>query len=147
MRNGHTLTLEAARRLKKLLDDDRFAPPRRKQNTRPFDALGSGGIISYVIASVTTATTGPYTGLKIATVNIKVAPLPSLIGEDVEVVDHDGCYFDIAEDLAGYSGQASEGYAWSLDAEADCETVTPKHWFATNICCGPNTGLYADPCA
>ena len=109
---------------------------------------GGGGTIEYTITSLSTATSGPYDGLVIASVVIKGAPCSrsSLIGTTVNVVDHSGCIFD-EESMSGYTGWAAEMVFWSLDAEADCETVTPCHWAATDRCCAPNSGTYADECA
>jgi len=109
---------------------------------------GGGATIEYTISSLATASSGPYTGLKVATVVIRGAPCSrsSLIGTTASVVDHSGCIFDI-EDMAGYTGWAAEMVFWSLDAEAACETATPCHWAAINRCCAPNSGDYAEECA
>lgn len=108
---------------------------------------GGGGVIEYTITSLSTATSGPYDGLVIAAVVVKGAPCnrSSLIGTTVNVVDHSGCIFDEAS-MAGYTGWAAEMVFWSLDAEADCETLTPCHWAAINRCCGSGSGTYADEC-
>lgn len=112
----------------------------------PNDGAG-GGVIEYTITSLSTAASGPYTGLIIAAVVVKGAPCnrSSLIGTTVNVVDHSGCIFDEAS-MAGYTGWGAEMVFWSLDAEADCETLTPCHWAAINRCCGSGSGTYADEC-
>lgn len=106
---------------------------------------GGGTLIEYTIASKTTATSGPYTGLEIATVNVKGAGCnePSLICTSIEVVDHSGCIFD-ETDMAGYTGWAARGVFHSLDVTDDPGTPTPCHWFAINRCCEPSSGLYRD---
>lgn len=115
---------------------------------RPHKRGGGGGAFEYTIISTSTALTGPYTGLVVASVTMHGAPCDraSVIGTIVDVVDHSGCIFD-EEDMAGYTGWAAEMIYWSLDAEADCETLTPCHFAAINRCCGPDSGTYADPCA
>jgi hypothetical protein len=110
----------------------------------------SKGTPEYVITSLSTAVSGPYTGLVIASVVIKLAEDTALIGTTVDVVDHSGCIFD-EESMAGWTGWCAWGAAWSLDPtldpEQECETLTPKHWYAINRCCAANSGTYADPCA
>lgn len=109
---------------------------------------GGGATIEYTISSVATASSGPYTGLKVATVVIRGAPCSrsNLIGTTASVVDHSGCIFDI-EDMAGYTGWAAEMVFWSLDSAAECETVTPCHWAAINRCCAAGSGTYDGACA
>ena len=111
------------------------------------DSSGGSGttVIEYTITSLTTAVSGPYTGLKIATVNVKGSGCnePSLICTSVEVVDHSGCIFD-EETMAGYTGWASRGVFHSLDTGDDAGTATPCHWFAINRCCEPDSGTYRD---
>lgn len=106
-----------------------------------------GGTIEYTITSLTTASSGPYNGLKVATVVVRGAPCgrSSLIGTSVEVVDHSGCIFDV-DPMVGYTGWASEMVFWSLAAGADCETLTPCHWGAINRCCAANSGTYDAAC-
>jgi hypothetical protein len=144
---GHTVTEEGLRKLKGLINKDKYQPPRRYHNTRPTDNGGGGATIEYVIDSLETKTEGPYTGLIVATVIVKGAPgdREDLIETEVEVVDHSGCIFD-EEDMTGYTGWASEMVYLSLDATEDCDTKTPLHWAAINRCCGPDSGNYADPC-
>ena len=103
---------------------------------------GGGGTIEYTIDSVRVATSGgadaPYTGLNIATVTVVAAPcnLSSLIGTQVDVVDHSQCIFDLdPEDLENVHGWASEKIALSLDPEAEEGELTPCHWSADNRCC------------
>ncbi len=112
-----------------------------------WEAAPGSGTIEFVIDSLTTAASGPYTGLKVATVTIKFPPCnePDLVETTAEVVDHSGCIFD-EEDMTGYTGWASRVVGLSLDAEADCDTLTPCHWGALNRCCGPDSGNYAAPC-
>jgi hypothetical protein len=104
-----------------------------------------GGNIEYTIDTLRTETTGPYTGLIIAEVVVKVADDTSLIGTTLDVVDHSGCIFD-EDPMTGYTGWAAWGAAWSLDVDDECETLTPKHWYAINRCCSANSGTYAEPC-
>jgi hypothetical protein len=112
---------------------------------------GGGGTFEYVIKTMVTASEGPYTGLRVATVDIMGVPCgrEALLYTEAEVVDHAGCYFDFP-DIAyveGYTGQAAEGRFYSLDPLKEaCDELTPCHLFATNICCEPNTGVYAPPC-
>ena len=109
---------------------------------------GSGGVVEYEITgSATTATTGPYTGLKVAEVMIHGAPCDrmELIGTTVDVVDHSDELFD-EDSMIGYTGWATEMVFLSLDAEAECDTLSPCHWAAINRVCNPNTGIYAEPC-
>ncbi len=119
---------------------------RRYEYVEPEGGGGKG--IEYVIQSIVIATGGPYTGLKVATVVVKGASDGALIETTVEVVDHTGCYFDdeTDEDMVGYTGQAQWGVFLSLEPEVECDTLTPFHWYATNRCCAPNTGIYANPC-
>lgn len=103
--------------------------------------------IQYEIDSLSTPSSGPYTGLKVATVTI-VGTSPGaerLIGDVVDVVDHSGCIFDESV-MTGFTGWANEGVFLSLDSGADCDTMSPVHWVAFNRCCGPDTGNYATPC-
>ena len=82
--------------------------------------------------------TGPYTGKKVATITVKVAPCANgdLLETDVEVVDWSGCIFDLDfEDLEGIWVWASEGVALSLDSEAEEGELTPCHWTAEDRCC------------
>lgn len=112
---------------------------------RAFAGLGSngGGRIQYEILSLGSGT-GAYDGLISATVTVRCGPA-GLIGQSVTVIDHSGCIFD-EDAMAGYTGWAFWGRAWSLDPVADCETLTPAHWIADNRCCAPDTGTYADGC-
>lgn len=111
-------------------------------------SAGDGGVIEYKItSSTTTKASGPYTGLKAVDAIVHGAPCSraSLIGTTVEVIDHSNELFDEAS-MIGYTGWASEMVFWSLDAGADCETLTPCHWAAINRVCSPDTGIYAAPC-
>jgi hypothetical protein len=84
------------------------------------------------------AGTGQYTGKDIATIEVEVTScgLASLIGEEIEVVDHSGCVFDhTEEELMGVWVWASEGVALSTDAEADPGDLTDCHWVADDRCC------------
>ena len=114
---------------------------------RPWSAGGGGATIEYTISSLETKTTGPYTGLVVATVTVRGTPCErsDIIGTVVEVVDHSGCIFDV-ESMAGYTGWASEMIYWSLDPEVECEVLTPCHWAAINRCCAAGSGLYSEPC-
>jgi len=103
-----------------------------------YEAQAGGSSIQYTIVSLTTATGGPYTGLKVATVTILTAPCgrSDLIGDSVEVVDHLGCVFDLVEaSLIGVKGLADEQVAASLEAGAAPGTMSPCHWAATDRCC------------
>jgi hypothetical protein len=102
------------------------------------DGASGGASIEYEIGSVSTASSGPYTGLKVASVTVMGAPCSrsSLIGTTVDVVDHSGCIFDLpSEDLAGAWGWASERVFESLASGADPGELTPCHWSADNRCC------------
>jgi len=102
------------------------------------DGAGGGASIEYEIGSVSTASSGPYTGLKVASVTVMGAPCSrsSLIGQTVDVVDHSGCIFDLpSEDLSGAWGWASERVFESLASGADPGELTPCHWSADNRCC------------
>ena len=102
------------------------------------DGAGGGASIEYEIDSVSTASSGPYTGLKVASVTVKGAPCSrsSLIGTSVDVVDHSGCIFDLTSgELAGVWGWASERVFPSLASGAPAGTLTPCHWSADNRCC------------
>lgn len=64
MRFGHTITRESAEKLKQLLDQQRYQPPKRYINTRPFGGTGGGDALLAVtpeagIAAMTT-TEAPY---------------------------------------------------------------------------------------
>ena len=102
------------------------------------DGAGGGASIEYEIISTSTASNGPYTGLKIASVTIKGAPCnrASLIGTTVDVVDHSECIFDLTSgQLAGVWGWASERVFESLQSGVPAGTLTPCHWSADNRCC------------
>jgi hypothetical protein len=104
---------------------------------------GGGAVIEYSITSISTAASGDYTGLVIASVEVIGAPCDrsALIGTTLDVVDHSGCIFDLASDsLAGVIGWAFEGIYESLDAEADPGTLSPCHWAALNRCCADGEG-------
>lgn len=111
---------------------------------RPMGGGDGNGIIEYVIQSLTTESSGPYTGLKKATVVIKCGK-GVLIGDTVFVYDHSNDLFTETS-MTGYTGWAFWGQAWSLSAGAPCETLTPYHWIACNRVCSPNTGIYAEEC-
>jgi hypothetical protein len=97
--------------------------------------------IRYVINSVTLASGGPFTGLKVATVTIeRVSPcsLACLLGTSAQVVDDSECIFDLDNDeLVGYRGWATEGIILSREDGAPVGTLSPCTWFADNRCCGP----------
>jgi hypothetical protein len=104
---------------------------------------GGGAKIEFEIISITTATSGDYYGLKVATVEIRGAPCDrtALIGTEVEVVDHAECIFDLPSvDLVGVRGWAFEGVYLSLDPEAEEGELTPCHWAALNRCCADGEG-------
>lgn len=87
--------------------------------------------------------TGPYTGKKVGTVLIVVAPCDDgdLIGTEVDVVDWSGCVFDLTfEELDGVWVWASEGVAQSLEEGADPGDLTPCHWVADDRCCVGSEG-------
>ena len=107
---------------------------------RVFIGNGSSGgaSIEYEIISTSTPSSGPYTGLKVASVTVMGAPCSrsSLIGTTVDVVDHSGCIFDLtSEELAGAWGWASERVFESLASGASPGELTPCHWSADNRCC------------
>ena len=108
---------------------------------------GGGGTIEYKIESTTTPTSGPYTGLKVASAVVHGVPCgrESLLNTTVEVVDHSNELFDETS-MVGYTGWASEMVFLSLDATVDCGTMSPCHWAAINRVCSPDTGTYAEPC-
>lgn len=106
----------------------------------------SSGWIEYVIVSITDATGGHYTGLRVATVTVKGSDNGSLIDTEVEVVDHSGGLFDEPGNMTGYTGWAMWGVYKSLQPSIECDTLTPYHWAAINRVCEPNTGVYATPC-
>lgn len=102
-------------------------------------AGGGGGtkLIQGILVALEDGT-GPYTGKKVATVVIKVAPCDedTLLDQDVEVVDWSGCVFDLTfEELDGVWVFASEGIALSQDPEAAEGDLTPCHWVANDRCC------------
>ena len=115
-----------------------LAPPSATEITLlPVLWAATGGgtdSIQGTLTSLTTATTGPYTGLKIAEITVEVAPCArDIIGDTVEVVDHSGCILDQSEaDLMGIWIWAEEGIA--ID-QTDPDTRTPCHWTAANRCC------------
>lgn len=119
-----------------------LAPPSASAQTL-VPVLWTGGSqakrgINFIIDSVTTATTGHYTGLKVATVTIETAEDAALIGEVTEVVDHLKCLFDEANAaLVDRRGTAIEEYAISLDAGLPPGTITPLHFSAKGLCCPP----------
>lgn len=93
--------------------------------------------ITYTIDSIAVASSGPYTGLTIATVTIQgtTPSIPELIGTSQEVVDHSGCVFDIAEaDLVDVFGWATERVYKSLEA-GHTDELTDPHWDADDRCC------------
>lgn len=105
--------------------------------------IGGGESIEYTINSLRTASAGipseaPYTGLIIATVTITGHSVEdsTIIGDEVDVVDHSGCVFDLPEaDLVGVWGWASERVFDSLDPGAYPGELTPLHWSADDRCC------------
>lgn len=103
----------------------------------------AGKSIEYTIISLADATDADFTGLKVATVKVRVGPT-ELVDQEVEVYDHSGCIFDEV-DMAGYTGWAIWGRSISLDTGKSCTPtppLTPWHWSASNRCCEPNTGTY-----
>jgi len=142
-----TLTEEAARKLKRLINQDKYQPPRRYHNTRPFEGGGAGSLLECKVVSIAEAVSGPYTGLVVATVTVKGSPpgQDDLVSTELEVVDHSGCILDLPV-MTGYTVWAAEMVFLSLDATAACDEKTPIHWAAVNRCCSANSGLYADPC-
>jgi len=104
------------------------------------DSKGTGGgtkLIQGILIALEDGT-GPYTGKKVATVTIKVAPCDedTLLDTDVDVVDWSGCVFDLTfEELDGVWVFASEGIALSQDPEAAEGDLTPCHWVANDRCC------------
>lgn len=141
MRRGHTLT----RRSGDILADDlrtrRFAYERKRAGRRSV-ADDGGGQIQYTIDSLRVAAAGgadaDYTGLTIATVTVKIASpgFTHLLGEQVDVVDHSGCVFELTEaDLSGAWGWAVWGAAVSLDEDDPAGTVTAFHWCTDDRCC------------
>lgn len=101
---------------------------------------GGGDSIQGIITSVRNATSGDedYTGLKIATMNVVVAPCgrTELVGTAVEVIDHSLQILDLSNAaLVGFYLWASEGVALSRDPEADNCQLTPCHWAAVNRSC------------
>lgn len=95
--------------------------------------------ITYTIDSLDTPSTGPFTGLNVATVTIKgTSPsIPELIGTSAEVVDHAGCLFDETEEaLIDRFGWAVEMVYLSLEAGHTTELTDP-HWDASGLCCPP----------
>ena len=105
---------------------------------------GGSSWIEFVVVSQATATTGPYTGLVIASVTIKGGDNSGILDTTVSVVDHSGCIFD--QDVTGFTGWAQWGVYKSLDIDAVCNTLTPYHYAAINRCCAAGSGLYDDPC-
>jgi len=82
--------------------------------------------------------TGPYTGKKVGTVLIVVAPCENseLIGTEVDVVDWSDCIFDLEfSELEDVWVWASEGIALSLAPGAAEGELTPCHWTADDRCC------------
>jgi hypothetical protein len=108
---------------------------------------GGAGVIEYKIVSTSTKSSGPYFGLKAASAIVHGAPCDrsELIGTTVEVIDHSNDLFDETS-MVGYTGWAAEMVFLSLDAEAECDTMSPCHWAAINRVCAANTGTYAEPC-
>lgn len=82
--------------------------------------------------------TGDYTGKKVGTVTVVVAPCGSgnLIGDSVSVVDWSGCVFDLPiGDLNGVWVWFGKGVAESLAPEATEGQLTPCHYVAHDRCC------------
>lgn len=104
----------------------------------PSGSRGGVRAIQGTLTALTTATTGYYTGKKVGTITVVVAPCSDsdLIGDSVSVVDWSGCVFDRDfADLEDVWVWASEGIAASLDEEADTGDLTPCHWTANDRCC------------
>lgn len=103
------------------------------------DSSGDGSAsIQYQIISTSTASSGQYTGKKIASVTIRGAPCnrSNLIGTVADVVDWSGCIFDLTSaQLSNVWGWASERVFLSLAAGAPAGTLTDCHWAADNRCC------------
>ncbi len=137
MTRGYKITRESGEIIAADLRKRRFAyTPKRAHHNRVPDGGMAG--IEFTIDSVTTASTGPYTGLKVATVTVEGASsgLSDLIGDQVEVVDHSGCVFDLAEaDLVDVYGWATEKIFKSLAEDAGPNDLTPLHWCAQDRCC------------
>ena len=99
---------------------------------------GAGKHIQGTVTAISVDVSGPYTGKKVASVTVEVAPCdePSLLGATVSVVDWSGCIFDheTMEDLIGFWIFASKGCAASLESGAEPGTLTPCHWVATARC-------------
>ena len=102
--------------------------------------------IEYVITSMDTKVTGPYTGLNVATVIVKGGS--EIAGTGLDVVDHSGGLFDVPGEMAGYTGWAMPSSQYlSLEAGVECDTKSPRHWAAINRVCAADTGIYATECA
>lgn len=102
-------------------------------------------IVEYVIDSLSTKGSGPYTGLIAASATVKGVLCglgATLIEESIEVIDHSGCIFDEAT-MDGYTGWAVSNMEYlSLDAGAANGEMTPCHYAAFNRCCAPDSGTY-----
>lgn len=105
---------------------------------------GDGACIEGTLTALRTAgTTGPdapYAGLIIGTVTVAgTSPsLSALIGEEVDVVDHSECVFDLEiADLDGVWVWATRKVFLSRDPAADPGELTPPHWSADDRCCVP----------
>lgn len=101
---------------------------------------GNGSQVQGLITAVRDATTGDedYTGLKIATITVAVAPCnrSNLLGTSIEVVDHSYAILDLPNaDLVDYWLWAHEGVALSRDPEAANCQLTPCHWVTSDRPC------------
>ena len=108
-----------------------------------FDGSGSFGAIETEIQSIRIASAAvedeaPYTGLTIAAALVlgTASGRQSLIGTEVDVVDHAGCILNLTEDeLLDVHLWAWEMIFESLDPAADPGDLTPLHWSTVNRCC------------
>lgn len=116
-------------------------------DTKPRLILPPAGsiVIEYVIDSLATAgSSSPYNGLIVATATLKSVGANGDVPEDeIEVIDHGGCTFDLA-DMEGFTGWAfSDAEFLSLASGASSGEMTPKHYAAFTRCCAADTGTYA----
>lgn len=108
-----------------------------------YKGSGTGRQIQGRLKSLTTPTSGPYTGKPVASILVEVAGCDdgALIGDQVDVVDWSGCVFDLtAEELDDVWVFAAEGVAESQASGAAEGELTPCHWTAIDRCCVPVDG-------
>lgn len=137
MTRYHTLTEDAVRKLNSLIRKDKYQPPRRSHNTRPYDAGGGGSIWQGNLIDLVDGT-GDFTGKKVGTVKIVVPPpdRAEMVDEEVEVVDWSECVFDLAlADLDGVWVWFTEGVGPSQDPGAAAGQVTEPHYVTVDRCC------------